>query len=356
VDDAITAVLDRGQVLLGPETEAFEADFAEYLGATGCVAVGNGTDALEIALRVVGVSAGDEVVTVANAGGYTTAVCGQLGAVPVYVDVAASTLTMDLEQAVIAVGASTAAVVVTHLYGWPVDVPRLRDMLDGAGWSSVPIIEDCAQAHGARVDGRLVGTLGDLAAFSFYPTKNLGAFGDAGAIVTSDPEVEERVRMLAQYGWRERYVQELPGGRNSRMDEIQAAILRIFLRGLDAGNESRRAIVKRYADATADSGSVSMAHGEAPDGYVAHLAVARTGERDSVAAELQAAGVATAIHYPVLDVDQPALAGRQYRTVGDLPESREAVAAILTVPCFPTMSDAEIDQVCDSLTSVGRSH
>lgn len=354
VDEAITAVLDRGQMLLGPETEAFEAEFAEYLGAAGCVTVGNGTDALEIALRAVGVSAGNEVVTVANAGGYATTACGQVGAVPVYVDIAASTLTMDLEEAVIAVGASTAAVIATHLYGCPVDVPRLRSMLDDAGWSDVLIIEDCAQAHGAQVDGRRVGTLGDIAAFSFYPTKNLGAFGDAGAIVTSDPEVEERARMLRQYGWRERYVQEIPGGRNSRIDEVQAAILRILLRGLDAGNERRRAIMERYTEATALSESVSMVHADPPDGYVAHLAVARIREREKAAAELRAAGVATAVHYPVLDVDHPALVGRQYRTVGDLPVSVEAVAVTLTVPCFPTMSGAEVDHVCHSLANVGR--
>lgn len=355
VDEAIAAVLDRGQVLLGPETEAFEQEFADYVGVGSCVTVGNGTDALEIALRAAGVSAGDEVVVVANAGGYATAACGLVGAVPVYVDIAASTLTIDLNEAVRAIGRTTAAVIVTHLYGFPVDIARLRAMLEHAGWPDVLIIEDCAQAHGAAVDGQRVGALGDLGAFSFYPTKNLGAFGDAGAIVTSDSGLEGRIRKLKQYGWRDRYVQELPGGRNSRMDEIQAAILRILLKDLDANNERRRAILERYVEATADSDSVSMVHAGLLDGFVAHLAVALVDERERVAAALQTWGVDSAIHYPVLDVDYPALASRQTKVVGDLRRSREAVSKVLSVPCFPGMTSAEIDHVCESLANVRRS-
>ena len=226
---AIERVVSSGWYLSGNETTGFEAAFAEHVGVPDCVAVANGTDALELALRALGVEPGDRVLTVSNAGGYTLTALAAIGAVPCFVDVDPVTLTLDISAAVDAATSRTTAVVATHLFGYAVDVSELRRCLDAAGHRHVVILEDAAQAHGASVDGRRVGSLGDAASFSFYPTKNLGALGDAGAVTTRHADVAHRVRSLHQYGWTQRYVSTIPGGRNSRIDEMQAAILGVAL-------------------------------------------------------------------------------------------------------------------------------
>ena len=342
-------VLASGYWINGPYNKAFCHDFAAATGVAHCVGVANGSDALEIGLRcLVTDPARREVVTVANAGGYTTTACRLIGLTPVYVDIDEASQLMAIDHAVAAVGPATGAIVVTHLYGGLVDVPALRAALQAAGFGGVPIIEDCAQAHGLRGCGAGAGAFGDLATFSFYPTKNLGALGDGGAIVTNDAELAAQVSRLRMYGWDGKYDVVTSGGRNSRLDELQAAFLSALLPYVDPDNERRRAIIDAYAAAAADD--IRLA--SSPHGTVGHLAIVLTDDRDRLAKHLNVHGVATDIHFPILDCDQAGWAGAD-RRVGPagLDVSRRSVKRILSVPCFPEMTDDEIAQVCDALGS-----
>ena len=350
IREAVDRVLSSGWYLLGDETSNFEQSFAEVCGADHCIGVANGTDALELALLALEVGKGSEVVTVANAGGYATAAAIAVGACPVYVDIDPKTLTLDLESVAAALSEATRVVIATPLYGYAVDVPQLRRILDGADRADVRIIEDCAQAHGAAIRGSAVGGLGDIATFSFYPTKNLGAFGDAGAIVTSSDELARRVRSLHQYGWVARYRSELPYGRNSRMDEMQAAVLSVCLPHLGQWNERRVSIVERYRDAAPER--IAVVHAGAEAGrFVGHLAIASVAERTEVVNHLESGGVATAVHYPVLDNETPWMNDFDHRVVS-VETSGEMRDQIFTLPCFPTMTDGEIDIVCERLASI----
>ena len=252
IDEAVAGVLRSGFYLAGPQTRAFEEEFAAYCGVRHVVGVGNGTDALEIALRAIGCGPGDEVVTVANAGMYATAATILVGAVPVFADIEEKNLLISARSVARVLSDRTRAVVATHLYGQLCDVAALRRVL---GDRRVMILEDCAQAHGARREEGRAGSLGDLAAFSFYPTKNLGALGDAGAVATNRDELADRIRQLSQYGWSERFHADVPAGRNSRLDEIHAAVLRVKLTRLDSWNRLRREIVGSYIDAAARHGT-----------------------------------------------------------------------------------------------------
>ncbi|GLS03407.1 aminotransferase [Chitiniphilus shinanonensis] len=343
---AIDRVLQRGYYILGPENQAFEAEFAQYLGVAGTVAVGNGTDALELALRTLEVGPGDEVLTVANAGMYASTAIRAIGAVPRYVDIEPQSMQLDLRLLDAAVTPRTRALVLTHLYG------RMADAAGALAWArarGIALIEDCAQAHGAMRDGRRAGSWGDLAAFSFYPTKNLGALGDGGAVASNDAELLERLRSLRQYGWRGKYHVGLEGGRNSRLDELQAAVLRAKLPHLDGWNARRRAIVQRYRAGLADLGwQLPLPPG---DDDVAHLCVVRLAARDAVRSALAAAGIATEIHYPIPDHLQSVAAPGV-----SLPETERAAQTILTLPCFPELSDAEIDQVIAACRAAAAEH
>jgi dTDP-4-amino-4,6-dideoxygalactose transaminase len=346
LDAAVMATLRSGWYVMGQEHDRFEKEFAAYCGRPFAVAVANGTDALEIALRTVGCQTGDEVVTAANAGGYTTFACRIVGTVPVYADVDPLTLTVSPAAVGDLLGPRTKAVVVTHLYGKTADVDAISALIAGRG---IALIEDCAQAHGAVSKGRRAGALGDVAAFSFYPTKNLGALGDGGAIVTGSPEYAARARQLRQYGWHEKYRAELPCGRNSRLDEMQAAILRCKLPHLDHWNQRRREIVARYHQSV--RGDLRLVH--APDAdFVAHLCIARHPHRDAVRRHFEQRGVATALHYPTIDPQQPAMRGQPWRA-GDLSATESAQKEIFTLPCFPEMTDDEVDYVCDALRTAG---
>jgi len=351
---AISRTVDSGWWLNGAENKAFCSEFASYIGVEHCLGVANGSDALEIAMRAVIAKTspkGREVVTVANAGGYTTIACRIVGLTPVYVDIDPASHLMRIENAVKAMGDDTALVVATHLYGGMVDVAGLRVAMDAAGFTHVPILEDCAQAHGVSYMGRKAGSLGDIATFSFYPTKNLGACGDAGAIVTQDDELAHISRQLQQYGWASKYKIELAGGRNSRMDEIQAAVLRVLLPELDSWNARRIEIVNHYAEAAPDG--VRMVR--SPCGSVAHLAVAVCDDRTGLAQHMKNAGIMTDIHYPVLDCDQPAWNALNWREGPDgLAQSREASERILTLPCYPAMTNGDIERVCAALKSWAR--
>jgi dTDP-3-amino-2,3,6-trideoxy-4-keto-D-glucose/dTDP-3-amino-3,4,6-trideoxy-alpha-D-glucose/dTDP-2,6-dideoxy-D-kanosamine transaminase len=340
VEAAVLGVLRGGHYVHGREHAAFEQDLAGFLGVPHAVGVGNGTDALEIALRAVGVSAGLEVVTAGNAGGYAAAAARAIGAGVVVADVDPGTLLLDPASAAAACTDRTAAVVVTHLYGRAADVAALRAALP----AGVAVVEDCAQALGAETPDGRCGGLGDIGTFSFYPTKNLGALGDGGAISTRSAELADAVRALRQYGWSERYLAGRPGGRNSRLDEVQAAALRVKLPNLAGWNARRRQVVEAYAAAA--EGTALTLPPPAP-GDVGHLAVGRHPEREELARRLGELGVATAVHYPVADHLQPGLDARVGPT--GAAECERSCAEVISLPCFAYLTDAEVDQVCHAI-------
>jgi len=343
--EAVERVLASGWYIHGPEHAAFEAELAQFLGVPHAAGVASGTDALVLAMLAVGCDRESEIVTAANAGGYASCAAAQIGARVVYGDVDPATLLLTAQMLGKAIGPQTKAVVVTHLYGNIADVGPIMELCQPLG---ITVIEDCAQAIGGRDrDGRRVGSIGDVAALSFYPTKNLGAAGDAGAVVSDDDRIDTRVRSLRQYGWATKYHVAEGMGRNSRMDEIQAAILRVGLRRVEELNERRRAIVGRYAQAARGS-DVSLVTGAGCE-TVAHLAVVRCRARDELRRFLGDAGIDTDVHYPVPDHRQLGL--RPPARPTSLKETERASAEIVTLPCFSEMTDAEIDRVSEAIAS-----
>jgi dTDP-4-amino-4,6-dideoxygalactose transaminase len=339
---AIARVLDSGRYVLGPEHDAFESELATYLGVAHCVAVASGTDALELALRALECAPDGEVITAANAGCYASTAISRAGLRVSFADVDPTTLLLSVETVEPALSARTAAVVVTHLYGTLADVEPLVDLCHANG---VAVVEDCAQAAGARRGARMAGSFGDLAAFSFYPTKNLAALGDGGAVATDDSALADRLRQLRQYGWRHKYEVVTDGGRNSRLDDVQAAILRTRLPRLDADNERRRAVVSAYSRALRpDVGRLVVRDAE---DCVCHLAVALVENREAVRDAMRDAGVGTDVHYPVADHRQPCRADRFADL--SLPVTEHATARVLTLPCHAELDDAEVELVCEAL-------
>jgi dTDP-4-amino-4,6-dideoxygalactose transaminase len=341
IDSAIARVLESGRYILGPEVEAFEQEFAAFVGVGQCVGVGNGTDALELALRALGIGSGDVVITTSNTAVATVAAIELAGATPLLVDVDDETLTLSpsaLEQALTTTRA--AAVIPVHLYGQPADMPAICAV---AAKHQLCVIEDCAQAHGATIQQRQVGTWGDAAAFSFYPTKNLAAFGDGGAVVTNDPQLATRLRELRMYGWRERYISE-SAGMNTRLDELQAAILRVQLRHLPHDNNRRREIAARY--------SHSLGKPAPPAGHVYHQYVIRSSRRDELRHHLRERGIETAILYPQPIHQQPAYRGR-IATAGELPVTERAARELLCLPIHPWLSDSDADRVAAAILQHG---
>jgi dTDP-4-amino-4,6-dideoxygalactose transaminase len=341
IDAAIARVLDSGWYVLGREVAEFEREFADSLGIAHAVGVNSGTDALVLALRALGIGPGDEVVTASHTAIATIAAIELAGAVPVAADIDPVHYTIDPASLEAAIGPKTRAVVVVHLYGQAADMDAVLGLARRHG---LKVIEDCAQATGARWNGRRLGTLGDAGCFSFYPTKNLGAIGDGGAVVTHSAEVAENVRALREYGWRGDRISHQAGG-NSRLDEIQAAILRAKLPFLDADNQRRRAIADRYDAAL--SGVPARRPGCE---HVFHLYVVRAANRDGLLAGLKARGVEAAVHYPRAAHQQPAYAGR-LRGAANLPETEKAVAEILSLPIYPELTDAEVDAVIGAFTT-----
>lgn len=340
IDAAVARVLASGTYIHGPELAAFEREFASYLGAAGAVGVANGTDAIELALRALGVGAGDQVATVANTVTATVAAIVATGAEPVFVDVDEATMLMDpatLATALSAAGGRIKAVVPVHLYGLPCDIEAIVALARQHG---AQVVEDCAQAHGSRVGSRVVGTFGAAAAFSFYPTKNLGALGDAGAVASPDAAVAERVRLLRQYGWTTRYVSDVHG-RNSRLDELQAAILRVRLARLDAENAHRAKLAAVYRSGLAGAG---VRLPEEPAGRTStwHQFVIRSPHRDAVKARLETKEVFCGVLYPVPIHRQPA-----YRQDGvRLPVTERCCAEVLSLPLHPGIDEADVARVC----------
>lgn len=336
---AVSRVLQSGWFVLGPEVKAFEEEFAGYCGAAHCVSLANGTEALELALRALGIGPGKTVLTVANAGMYSSVAILAAGATPVYADVTPDTLLMDTAEAARLLDRQRVdAIIVTHLYGLLAGIEEIVRLARERG---IPVVEDCAQAHGASRQGKKAGAFGDIACFSFYPTKNLGALGDGGAIVTSRDDLADRVKQLRQYGWGGKYHVALAGGRNSRLDEMQAAILCAMLPLLDGWNARRREIAARYSTGIKRSGvTVQKVHGTE---YVAHLYVIRTAGRGRLKQHLTEAGIPSDVHYPVPDYAQAAY--RHLFAGVHLPVTERACAETLTLPCFPEMSDAEADTI-----------
>ena len=343
IDKAIGKTLGSGYYILGPAVEDFEQAFANYCGAEHCIGLASGTDALLLALLAVGVRAGDEVITVANAGGYTSSVCFRLGAIPVYSDVDPLTLLADPEQIARAISPKTCAIVITHLYGNMADMAALRALADRY---QIALIEDCAQAHGAVQGRRCAGSWGDIGVFSFYPTKNLGALGDAGAVLCQDAGLATAIRELRQYGWREKYTVQQPYGINSRLDALQAAILQAKLPYLDEDNARRSAIAEDYQTALVDTQASLIT--QTSQSCVAHLGVIRHPKRDQLRTALQTAGIGTDIHYPILDCDQAGWQDLPWRAL-PLPVSWRACQEILSLPLYPELSDTEVAQVCEIL-------
>jgi dTDP-3-amino-2,3,6-trideoxy-4-keto-D-glucose/dTDP-3-amino-3,4,6-trideoxy-alpha-D-glucose/dTDP-2,6-dideoxy-D-kanosamine transaminase len=345
LEEAALRVVRSGWFALGPEVEAFEAEFASFTGASFSIGTANGTDAIALALQGVGCEPGDEVVMVANAGAYGSVAALSIGAVPVFADVRTSTLLLNPEAAEEAIGPRTKAILVTHLYGNVAEMAALRTLADRY---RVALVEDCAQSHGSSVGDVRTGTFGDAAAFSFYPTKNLGGLGDGGAVVTSSPLIAERVKSLRCYGWKDRYVMSLPGGRNSRLDELQAALLRVRLPYLEQRNARRREICDRYQKAAPMLNFVNGGPESTPSG---HLCVIRHPKRDRVRAELGNLGIKTDCHYPLLDTDQPSMLSNQFRHL-DLTQSTLACSEVLSVPLFSELTDGEVERVAAALESI----
>lgn len=344
-------VCAQAQVILGPECVAFEDEFAAAVGTQCAVGVANGTDALELALRACGVGNGSVVVTAANAGMYATTAILAVGARPHFLDVDPKTGTLSssfVEQFLQGADAACCkAIVVTHLYGQAADIESIQRQARRAG---IRLIEDCAQAHGALVASKAVGTWGDLGCFSFYPTKNLGALGDAGMIVTNDPEYASTLRSLRQYGWKERYRAEIPHGRNSRMDELQAAILRLKLPFLDALNARRREIYNRYAQELQEAVQFFNCDDES---FVAHLAVVRSPYRNRYRVLLAEHGIESSVHYPVADHQQRAVQSQIPEALHTkLPHTERMCAEVFSLPCYPELEDDEVEYVIAAVREV----
>lgn len=346
IDEAVKQTLDSGWYILGKQVAAFEQEFAAFVGVRHCVGVANGTDALVLALRACGIGAGDAVITVSHTAVATVAAIELAGAEPLLVDIDPVTFTIcpqAVEDAIKSYRgkAKLKAIIAVHLYGHPAEMAAIQGL---ARRFDLRVIEDCAQAHGAKLAERRIGSIGDIAAFSFYPTKNLGALGDGGAVVTNDDDLAERLRLLREYGWRERYVSEI-AGMNSRLDELQAALLRVKLQYLDEENAQRRQIAAVYDEGLKTSGlALPKCVGEAE--HVYHQYVVRSDERDALKERLREQGIGTLIHYPVPVHLQPAY---RHCAHSALPETERAAREVLSLPMFPQLSDEQALQVCDAI-------
>ena len=343
IDAAISDVLDHAQFALGPAVESFERDFAAYCGAAEAVGVNSGTSALHVALLAAGVGPGDEVITVPFTFVATVAAIEHAGARPVFVDIDPEYYTMDPSALARAITPRTKAVVPVHLFGQPADMDPICEI---ARRHNLVVIEDACQAHGAEYKGRRAGSIGDIGCFSFYPGKNLGAYGEGGAAVTSHPPYAETMRLLRSWGEKTRY-EHLIRGFNYRMDGIQGAVLGVKLRYLERWTEDRRRVAATYRRLLA--GTAVQTPRERPDvRHVYHLYAVRLPQRDGWRARLHEMGVQTGVHYPVPVHLQPAYRDLGYRT-GDFPVAEAVAHEVLSLPVFPEMTDAQVEAVSSVL-------
>ena len=338
---AIDRVVARGWFILGPEVEAFEHEFAAASGAPQAVAVGNGTDAIALILRALGIGRGDEVITTPLSAAYSALAIMMAGARPVFVDVDPERLTLDAARVAAAVSPRTRAILPVHLYGQPADMRAIERVAAARG---LAVVEDCCQAHLATSDGRPVGTIGVAGAFSFYPTKNLAALGDGGAIVTRDRALADRLRRLRNGGQTDRYRHQ-EAGVNSRLDEVQAAVLRARLPRLPAWTARRRALAALYRRRIGD-GATAAPVPERDAGHVYHLFVVRSAARTEFQTHLAACGIETLVHYPVAVPRQPAMAGVD---PADCPIAVRACDEVVSLPLHPALADADVDRIADAV-------
>lgn len=343
IDTAVAHVLSSGWYILGQEVGSFEEEFADYCHSPHAIGVASGTDALLLALKAFDIGPGDEVITVAHTAVATAAAIELCGAKPVFVDVDPLTYTLDPTQIEAAITPRTKAVIPVHIYGHPA---RMDPILQVTRSHGLVVIEDNAQAHGARHKGQMAGSLADAGAFSFYPTKNLGAIGDGGAIICRSRDVANRLQALRQYGWQQRYVSEEVGF-NSRLDELQAAILRVKLRTLDEGNELRRQAAAQYAQLL--EGCPLILPQERPGSkHVYHLYVVQCQERDDLQTYLAQQDIGTAVHYPVPVHLQPAYL-HYHVPPGSLPVTESLANTVLSLPMFPHISEAQVTAVAKTI-------
>lgn len=343
IQTAINRVLESGSYILGQEVRTFESEFARFIGCSHCVAVNSGTDALVMALKALGIGEGDEVITVSHTAVATVAAIQLCGAVPVLVDVDRESYCMDPHLLETVLSVNTKAILPVHLYGHPADMPPILELAKKHG---LYVIEDCAQAHGTKINGQIVGSFGDISCFSFYPTKNLGALGDGGAVLTNNTSLAEKLLLLRQYGWRERYISEIQG-MNTRLDEIQAAILNVKLSFLNDDNQRRQKIADLYTQRLRETRyklpvtAVNAVH-------TWHQYVIQTDNREALRAFLQQNHVGTGVHYPQAIHQQPAYSGL-LRGANHLPVTEELIPRILSLPMYPQLPLADVERVCDLL-------
>lgn len=344
IDAAILRVLKSGRYILSEEVRSFEEEFARYIGTGYAIGVGNGTDAITLALKACGIGTGDEVITVSHTAVATVAAIELSGATPVLVDISPDTYTLDPDELTEALTAKTKAVLPVHLYGHPADMDRIVPFAHDNGLS---VIEDSAQSHGSLIHGKKTGSVGDIAAFSFYPTKNLGAMGDGGMVVTNDADLAEKVSLLRQYGWKERNMSIIPGS-NSRLDEIQAAVLRIKLQYLDKDNLRRRAVAHVY-DLTLPSHDLVLPNEKNAAFHVYHQYVIRTPMRDALQVYLYKHGIMTSVHYPVPVHLQSSYQKRfcNHR----IPRTETVCREILSLPMHPYVERDEVRSISSLITN-----
>ena len=345
IDSAIAEVCCSGRYILGEQTRLFEKEFAFYNGVKYGYGVGSGTEALHVALRACGVTVGDEVITVSHTAVATVSAIELCGAKPVLVDIETPYYTINPALIEAAITQHTKAIIPVHLYGQPAE---LEPILKIAYRHNISVIEDCAQAHGAKYDGRRVGSFGDMACFSFYPTKNLGALGDGGMVLTNNPELARKISLLREYGWQERYISRISGW-NSRLDEMQAAILRVKLHYLDEDNAKRASLAELYYRELA-SYSDTLPIKRANTTHVYHLFVVRSTRRDEMQAYLKSQGVGSLVHYPVPIHLQPAYVGR-LKGAEALTETEKAAEQVLSLPMFPELLPEQVFRVTNVLKS-----
>ncbi|HAE60439.1 MAG TPA: erythromycin biosynthesis sensory transduction protein eryC1 [Anaerolineae bacterium] len=343
IEAAVAAVFARGVFILDQETEAFEREFAAFCGASHAIGVDSGTSALHLALRACGIGPDDEVISVAHTAVATIAAIEMSAARPVLVDIDPQRMTLDPSRLEQAITSRTRAILPVHLYGCPANVDEI---LAFARAHNLFVIEDCAQAHGATWRGQPVGGWGDIAAFSFYPTKNLGAYGDGGAITTNNPALAEKARQLRQYGWKKRYISESKGF-NCRLDELQAAILRIKLRHLPAWNARRQELAALYDQLLAGSGLI-LPTTPIDATHVYHQYVVRLEKRDQLREFLSKNGIHSLVHYPVPVHLQPAYQNLGYAT-GGLQKTEQAALQVLSLPLYPELSEESVARICGKI-------
>ena len=338
IDAAISRVLDSGWYILGKEVKAFEEEFANYIGVAHGIGVGSGTEAIHLALASCGIGQGDEVITVSHTAVTTVAAIELAGAKPVLVDIDSDFYTIDPEKIESAITPHTKAIIPVHIYGHPADMDPIVEI---AGKYNLKIIEDCAQAHGAKYKGKRVGSIGDIGCFSFYPTKNLGALGDGGMVVTNNEKLAEKAKLLREYGWAERYVSHIAGW-NTRLDEIQAAILRVKLKHLDEDNSKRICLAETY-NAKLRNTDLILPKKRENSTHVYHLYVIRSKERDKLLSFLKGKGINASIHYPVPVHLQPAYRG--LCNYNRLPETEQIAKEIISLPIYPELGESDVQTI-----------